>query len=136
MLEILAPAGNELCAEAAINSGADAIYLGLSAFSARQSAENFDEAAFRRLALTAHLDAHMNYFLLHLLKIFVVILFSKIYSLLGIRAQMQLFCKIYCLDDLYMSNIPKLFCMQVHKQVFVMSMGLFLQRNVDFPALF
>ena len=54
MLEILAPAGNELCAEAAINSGADAIYLGLSAFSARQSAENFDEAAFRRLVLTAH----------------------------------------------------------------------------------
>ena len=54
MLEILAPAGNELCAEAAINSGADAIYLGLSVFSARQSAENFDEAAFRRLVLTAH----------------------------------------------------------------------------------
>ena len=54
MLEILAPAGNELCAKAAINSGADAIYLGLSAFSARQSAENFDEAAFRRLVLMAH----------------------------------------------------------------------------------
>ena len=54
MLEILAPAGNEECANAAINSGADAIYLGLSAFSARQSAENFDEAAFRRLILKAH----------------------------------------------------------------------------------
>lgn len=54
MLEILAPAGNEECANAAINSGADAIYLGLSAFSARQSAQNFDEAAFRRLILRAH----------------------------------------------------------------------------------
>ena len=54
MLEILAPAGNEECAHAAINSGANAIYLGLSAFSARQSAENFDEAAFRRLILRAH----------------------------------------------------------------------------------
>ena len=54
MLEILAPAGNEACANAAINSGANAIYLGLSAFSARQSAENFDEAAFRRLILRAH----------------------------------------------------------------------------------
>ncbi|MBQ7913622.1 MAG: U32 family peptidase [Clostridia bacterium] len=54
MLEILAPAGNEACANAAINSGADAIYLGFSAFSARQSAENFDEAAFRRLILKAH----------------------------------------------------------------------------------
>ena len=55
MLEILAPAGNEACANAAIHSGANAIYLGLSAFSARQSAENFDEAAFRRLILHAHL---------------------------------------------------------------------------------
>lgn len=55
MLEILAPAGNEACATAAINSGANAIYLGLSAFSARQSAENFDEAAFRRLILHAHM---------------------------------------------------------------------------------
>ena len=54
MLEILAPAGNESCAIAAMNSGADAIYLGLSAFSARQSAENFDEAAFKRLILKAH----------------------------------------------------------------------------------
>ena len=42
MLEILAPAGNVECAKAAINSGANAIYLGYSAFSARQSAENFN----------------------------------------------------------------------------------------------
>ena len=42
MLEILAPAGNAECAKAAINSGANAIYLGYSAFSARQSAENFN----------------------------------------------------------------------------------------------
>ncbi len=54
MLEILAPAGNESCANAAIHSGADAIYLGLSAFSARQSAENFDNSAFQRLVERAH----------------------------------------------------------------------------------
>ena len=36
--EILAPAGNLACAEAAINNGANAVYLGLSAFSARASA--------------------------------------------------------------------------------------------------
>ena len=42
MLEILAPAGNVQCAHAAIHAGADAIYLGYSAFSARQSADNFD----------------------------------------------------------------------------------------------
>ena len=40
MLEILAPAGNAECAKAAIDSGANAIYLGYSAFSARQSAED------------------------------------------------------------------------------------------------
>ena len=56
MLEILAPAGNIECALAAINSGADAIYLGLaSSFSARLGAENFDEAAFRAILKHAHI---------------------------------------------------------------------------------
>ncbi len=54
MLEILAPAGNEACALAAINSGADAVYLGLPVFSARQSADNFSEESFSRLILRAH----------------------------------------------------------------------------------
>ena len=40
--EILAPAGDLTCAEVAINSGANAVYLGLNAFSARANAENFD----------------------------------------------------------------------------------------------
>lgn len=39
--EILAPSGDLQTAKIAINSGADAIYLGLSAFSARASATNF-----------------------------------------------------------------------------------------------
>ncbi len=55
MLEILAPAGNMECAKAAINSGADAVYLGFSAFSARQSAENFDREGLRSIVLYAHL---------------------------------------------------------------------------------
>ena len=42
MSEILAPAGGENSAFTAINTGADAIYLGLDKFSARSSAENFD----------------------------------------------------------------------------------------------
>lgn len=54
MLEILAPAGSIECALAAIQNGTDAIYLGLSAFSARHSAENFDEAAFRAVLKRAH----------------------------------------------------------------------------------
>lgn len=41
MSEILAPAGGENSAIAAINAGADAIYLGLDKFSARSAAENF-----------------------------------------------------------------------------------------------
>lgn len=41
MCEILAPAGDEKSFYAAIDAGADAVYLGLSSFSARQSAENF-----------------------------------------------------------------------------------------------
>ena len=56
MLEILAPAGSIDSALAALNNGANAIYLGLSSsFSARQGAENFDEEAFRAIILRAHL---------------------------------------------------------------------------------
>ncbi len=55
MYEILAPAGNKECALAAINSGADAIYLGYSAFSARAGAENFDFSALKAIISHAHL---------------------------------------------------------------------------------
>ena len=55
MMEILAPAGDESCAYAAINAGADAIYLGLSAFSARSSAANFDWQSLENLIARAHL---------------------------------------------------------------------------------
>lgn len=54
MVEILAPAGNENCAYAAINSGANALYLGLTSFSARASADNFDFASLKKLAAYAH----------------------------------------------------------------------------------
>ncbi len=54
MLELLAPSGNKECADVAIANGADAVYIGLSAFSARQSAENFDEEALDTLLIKAH----------------------------------------------------------------------------------
>lgn len=54
MLELLAPAGNAECAETAIHNGANAIYLGYSAFSARQSADNFDEESFSKIIRKAH----------------------------------------------------------------------------------
>ncbi len=53
--EILAPAGDETTAYAALNAGADAIYLGLTRFSARESAENFDADALFRVTRYAHL---------------------------------------------------------------------------------
>lgn len=42
-VELLLPAGNETCLRAAVNNGADAVYLGLNRFNARQSAGNFNE---------------------------------------------------------------------------------------------
>ena len=42
MLEILAPAGGEEQLKAAVNAGADAVYLGFGAFNARRNAKNFD----------------------------------------------------------------------------------------------
>ena len=41
MSEILAPVGNNEMLEAAVRSGADAVYLGAKDFSARRNAENF-----------------------------------------------------------------------------------------------
>ena len=54
-MELLAPAGGESSAIAALDAGADAIYLGLRAFSARKEAENFEGAALARTATYAHL---------------------------------------------------------------------------------
>ena len=53
--EILAPAGDEETAYAALNAGADAVYLGLKQFSARESAANFDAEALARVTRFAHL---------------------------------------------------------------------------------
>ncbi len=53
--EILAPAGSEETAYAALDCGADAIYLGMKEFSARASAENFDTEALSRVSAYAHM---------------------------------------------------------------------------------
>ena len=49
MSELLAPAGNLDSFFAAVNNGADAVYLGLKSFSARQGADNFDREQLVRL---------------------------------------------------------------------------------------
>lgn len=54
MQEILAPAGDESSFYAALDSGADAIYLGLKDFSARKSAANFSLENLRGYIARAH----------------------------------------------------------------------------------
>lgn len=54
-MENLAPAGNFECLERAVAAGADAVYLGCSAFSARAGAGNFDEEQLRQAVKFAHL---------------------------------------------------------------------------------
>ncbi len=52
--ELLAPAGDEAALHAAVCAGADAVYLGYSAFSARASAANFDGEQLEKAIQYAH----------------------------------------------------------------------------------
>ena len=54
-LEVLSPAGNLECFNAALNNGADAIYLGLSSFNARMKADNFNTENIFEVTKKAHL---------------------------------------------------------------------------------
>lgn len=53
--ELLCPAGDESALRAAIDCGANAVYLGYKAFGARASAVNFDDEALERAVSYAHL---------------------------------------------------------------------------------
>ena len=53
--ELLCPAGDEAALRAAVDCGADAVYLGYRAFGARASAVNFDGEALERAVRYAHL---------------------------------------------------------------------------------
>ena len=55
MSELLAPAGSVEAFFAAINAGADAIYVGLNTFSARAYANNFSVEELKELVAYAHL---------------------------------------------------------------------------------
>lgn len=52
--ELLAPAGNWEALVAAVQNGADAVYLGGKQFNARHSADNFDDVALARAVEYAH----------------------------------------------------------------------------------
>ncbi len=52
--ELLAPAGSPEALRAAVNSGADAVYLGWGAFNARRGAKNFSDEEFAEALLFCH----------------------------------------------------------------------------------
>ena len=54
-LELLSPAGERDSLTAAVQNGADAVYLGGRAFSARRYAGNFDDAALREALDYCHI---------------------------------------------------------------------------------
>ncbi|MCD7894146.1 MAG: DUF3656 domain-containing protein [Erysipelotrichaceae bacterium] len=53
-IELLAPAGDKECFKAAVHSGADAIYIGGKAYSARKHASNFDNEDMKWAVEYAH----------------------------------------------------------------------------------
>ena len=59
--ELLAPAGNREAFEAAIASGADAVYLGAGNFNARQNADNFSMEDLQAACRDAHLRRRKVY---------------------------------------------------------------------------
>jgi putative protease len=54
-MELLAPAGNMKAFNAAVNAGADSVYLGVERFSARKGAGNFSIAELKEAVTNAHL---------------------------------------------------------------------------------
>ena len=53
--ELLAPAGGPAAFRAAVNNGADAVYVGLGKLNARRSAENFTAETLAAACRYAHL---------------------------------------------------------------------------------
>jgi collagenase-like PrtC family protease len=67
MIEILAPAGNTDSLKAALNAGADSVYLGLDSFSARRNAKNFSVEELHEAARICRLSGVKLYLTLNTL---------------------------------------------------------------------
>ena len=67
MLELLAPAGSPEAVLAAVQSGADAIYLGYGDFNARRNAKNFSREEFEAAVSYCHLRGCKVYLTLNTL---------------------------------------------------------------------
>lgn len=65
--ELLAPAGGQEALVAAVQSGADAVYMGFGAFNARRSARNFSDEEFRAAVSYCHLRGVKVYLTLNTL---------------------------------------------------------------------
>ncbi|MBI5241012.1 MAG: U32 family peptidase [Elusimicrobia bacterium] len=65
-MELLAPAGDPACLEAALEAGADAVYLGLESLNARRRAANFRPDEFARAAAAAHAKGARVYLTLNI----------------------------------------------------------------------
>ena len=55
MMELLAPAGSPEALQAAVQAGADAVYLGCGPLNARQNAKNFPPEALPEAVAYCHL---------------------------------------------------------------------------------
>ena len=55
MIELLSPAGSRASLEAAVQAGADAVYMGFGAFNARRNAKNFTDEEFADAVTYCHL---------------------------------------------------------------------------------
>ncbi|MDE7185180.1 MAG: U32 family peptidase, partial [Lachnospiraceae bacterium] len=60
-IELLAPAGDFACFQAALNAGADAVYLGGEQYGARAYAGNFSSEEIKTALHTAHLFGRKVY---------------------------------------------------------------------------
>ena len=67
MLELLAPAGSPEAVTAAVQSGADAVYLGYGDFNARRNAKNFSREEFEAAVSYCHLRGVKVYLTLNTL---------------------------------------------------------------------
>ena len=69
MLELLAPAGSREALTAAVQNGANAVYLGFGDFNARRNARNFTEAEVAEAVSYCHLRGVKVYLTLKVLHI-------------------------------------------------------------------
>ena len=67
MLELLAPAGSPEALTAAVQNGADAVYLGYGDFNARRNAKNFSAEEFASAVSYCHLRGVKVYLTLNTL---------------------------------------------------------------------